>query len=228
MKAKRCNCGKNRRGTKISCVSDICPCKKNESPCTRACRFHNCRNVDHISNTSGRENGMDETAFNKGYRCGQGNKSKDDDLMQESCRDGSRKSRFPCVARGIGCTNLCKCINCANIIQARVAQVTPMKQRKRKRELVSPYKRKKGKEFMEDQKASISSGTWRNLETFCLIVCREVLLSHSISENPGNFKLLYNFVAQSDSVKAMLPPISVKSTSQIAAKIAYSMKFEKV
>lgn len=33
---------------------------------------------------------MDETAFNKGCRCGQGNKSKDDDLMQESCRDGSR------------------------------------------------------------------------------------------------------------------------------------------
>ena len=37
------------------------------------------------------------------------------------------------VARGIGCTNLCRCINCANIMQARVAQVTPMKQRKRKR-----------------------------------------------------------------------------------------------
>ena len=109
---------------------------------------------------------MDETTFNKGCRCGQGNKSKDDDLMQESCRDGSRKSRCPCVARGIGCTNLCRCINCANIMQARVAQVTPMKQRKRKRELVSPYKRKKGKEFMEDQKASIGSGTWRNLEHF--------------------------------------------------------------
>ena len=41
-------------------------------------------------------------------------------------------------------------------MQARVAQVTPMKQRKRKRELVSSYKRKKGKEFMDDQKASIS------------------------------------------------------------------------
>ena len=71
---------------------------------------------------------MDETAFNKGCWCGQGNKSKDDDLMQESCRDGSRKSRCPCVARGIGCTNLCRCINCTNIMQARVAQVTPMKQ----------------------------------------------------------------------------------------------------
>ena len=90
------------------------------------------------------------------------------------------------------------------------------------------YKRKKGKEFMEDQKASISSGTWRNLETFCLIVCREVLLSHSISENPGNLKVLYNFVAQSDSVKAMLLPISVKSTSQIAAKIAYLSKFHEI
>ena len=76
---------------------------------------------------------MDETAFNKGCRCGQGNKSKDDDLMQESCRDGSRKSRCQCVARGIGCTNLCRCINGTNIMQARVAQVTPMKQRKRKR-----------------------------------------------------------------------------------------------
>lgn len=129
IKAKRCNCGKNRRGTKISCVSDICPCKKNESPCTSDCRCHNCRNVNHISNTSGRENGC---------RCGQGNKSKDDYLMQESCRDGSRKSKCPCVATGIGCTNLCRCINCANITQARVTQVTPMKQRKRKRELVSP------------------------------------------------------------------------------------------
>ena len=81
---------------------------------------------------------------------------------------------------------------------------------------------------MEDQKASISSRTWRNLETFCLIVCQQVLLSHSISENPRNLKLLYNFVAQSDSVKAMLLPISVKSTSQIAAIIAYLSKFHEI
>ena len=95
---------------------------------------------------------MDETAFNKGCRCGQGNKSKDDDLMQKSCRDGSRKSRCPCVARGIGCTNFCRCINCANIIQAHVAQVTPMKQRKRKRELVSPDKRKKERSLWKTKK----------------------------------------------------------------------------
>ena len=99
---------------------------------------------------------------------------------------------------------------------------------KKERISFSLQKEKKGKEFMEDQKASISSGTRRNLETFCLIVCQEVLLSHSISENPGNLKLLYNFVAQSDSVKAMLLPISVKSTLQIAAKIAYLSKFHEI
>ena len=97
---------------------------------------------------------------------------------------------------------------------------------KEKKERISFFLQKEKRKGVYGRPKSIyiSSGTWRNLETFC-VVCREVLLSHSISENPGNLKLLYNFVAQSDSVKAMLLPIIFKSTAQIAAKIAYLSKF---
>ena len=171
VKDKGCTCGKNRRGAadKISCVSDNCPCKRMKKFCLRKCRCYNCKNVINgdIDNMS---TGGKKTVSRTGCRCGRGSNSNG---SEHSCRDGSGKSRCPCIS--IGCTELCRCLNCANNIQSRVEPLTPIKQRKRKRELVSPYKRKGGKEFMEGQNATVSPGTWRNLETYCLIVCREVL-----------------------------------------------------
>ena len=210
----------------MSCVSDNCPCKKRNNPCKRKCRCYNCKNVNNGNNS--KDTGVKKPLFNKGCGCGLSKKSRGEHPIQESCRDGSRKSKCPCVAEGIGCTELCRCLNCANIVQPRVAPVTPIKQKKRKRELLSPYKRKGGKEFMESRNVSITSGTWKSQETYCLIVCREVLLSHDISVEPSNLKLLYNFVAQSNIVNAMSLTITIKSQAQITAKIAHLREYHKV
>ena len=57
-------------------------------------------------------------------------------------------------------------------------------------------------------------------------MCRQVLLSHDIPGNPANLKLLYDFVAQSDSVEAMSLLISmIKSAEQIVAKLAHLKKY---
>ena len=81
---------------------------------------------------------------------------------------------------------------------------------------------------MESTDVSISSGNWRDLEIYCLIVCREVLLAHDISVEPSNLKSLYNFVAQCDRVKAMSLAITIKSQAQITAKITHLRNYHKV
>lgn len=212
----RCTCGKNKKDPmNISCVASKCPCYQQKQSCSRKCRCYNCKN-EHITTNQPNRN---ETVVNRaGCRCGS---STSEDPSQLSCRDGQRKSKCSCVRGGTGCSELCKCFNCANIFQARVSSATPSPQRKRQREIVSPYKRKKGTDFMEFQNVPVTSGPWRGLETLCLIVCQEVLLSNDISVNSSNLKLLYNFVAEYNSVKALSLIITVKSTAQVAAKMQH-------
>ena len=44
------------------------------------------------------------------------------------------------------------------------------------------------------QNAEVDYGPWRNIETLCLMVCRDVLLSQGISINSKNLHDLYDFV----------------------------------
>ena len=162
-----------------------------------------------------------ESIVGRGCRCGSTRQPKTDDPSEMSCRDGKRKSKCPCVAGGIGCTELCSCFNCGNIVRARVNSVTPKPPRKRTREQVSPYKRKRGQEFMESEKVSVDFGPWRILETLCLIVCRDALINNSIDTTSTNLKVLYNYVAQSESVKVMSLAMAAKSTAQVAAKMKH-------
>ena len=74
---------------------------------------------------------------------------------------------------------------------------------------------------MERQKAPVTSGPWRLLETLCLVVCKEILFIRELPRNSSNFLTLYNFVAESDKVKEMSLTIGRKSTAQVAAKIAH-------
>ena len=74
---------------------------------------------------------------------------------------------------------------------------------------------------MESEKVSVHFGPWRVLETLCLIVCRDVLMINTIATTSTNLKDLYNYVAQSESVKAMSLAISTKSTAQVAAKMKH-------
>ena len=55
----------------------------------------------------------------------------------------------------------------------------------------------------------------------CLIVCRDVLLINTIATTSNNMKVLYNYVAQSKSVKAMSLAMAAKSTAQVAAKMKH-------
>ena len=127
----------------MSCVSDNCPCKKRNNPCKRKCRCYNCKNVNNGNNS--KDTGVKKPLFNKGCGCGLSKKSRGEHPIQESCRDGSRKSKCPCVAEGIGCTELCRCLNCANIVQPRVAPVTPIKQKKKKKRITFSVQEKRRK-----------------------------------------------------------------------------------
>ena len=49
----------------------------------------------------------------------------------------------------------------------------------------------------------------------------EELFGHGIYVNATNLQMMFNFVAQSDSVKDMSLLIDYKATAQVAAKIAH-------
>ena len=68
------------------------------------------------------------------------------------------------------------------------------------------------------QNAEVDYRPWRNIETLCLMVCRDVLLSQGISINSKNLHDLYDFVLL---WTYMSLNIAAKSTAQIATKIAY-------
>ena len=90
------------------------------------------------------------------------------------------------------------CVRASTVVTLFVhvlKSVTPTPMRKRKRELVSSYKRKQGQEFMESEKAPVDLGPWRVLETLCLIVCRDVLVINTIATTSTNLKDLNNYVA---------------------------------
>ena len=74
---------------------------------------------------------------------------------------------------------------------------------------------------MLTENVPVESGPWRNLETLCLMVCREVLLGHEVSVNARKLQLPYSFIARSDIVKDMSSLIGYKSTVQVAVKILH-------
>ena len=112
---------------------------------------------------------MIKKGVKRGCRCGVGQKSKgagEPHASQKSCQDGLRKSKCPCVAGGIGCTEVCRCFNCGNIVQARADPGKTPKRKKRNRATVSPYKRKKGSQFMIGQNAEVDHGPGETLKRF--------------------------------------------------------------
>ena len=165
----------------IFCVSGKCPCHKVNHSCTRSCRCYNCKNT-----CNSNEVVKVKKSLKRGCRCGVGQKSKDTrepNASHMSCQDGLRKSKCPCVAGSIGCTEVCRCLTCGNIVQARTDPGKTPKRKRRNRATVSPYKRKKGSKFMIGQNVEVDCGPWRNMETLCLMVCQDVLLSQGLSIN---------------------------------------------
>ncbi|CAH3035163.1 unnamed protein product, partial [Pocillopora meandrina] len=163
-KETRCTCGKNKKNKSVSdifCVSGKCPCHKVNHSCTRSCRCYNCKNT-----CNSNEVVKVKKSLKRGCSCGVGQKSKGDgapNASHKSCQDSLRKSKCPCVAGCIGCTEVCRCFNCGNIVQARADPENPKTKKKRNRATVSPYKRKKGSKFMISQNAEVDCGPWRNI-----------------------------------------------------------------
>ena len=81
---------------------------------------------------------------------------------------------------------------------------------------------------MEPEKAPVNLGPWRVLESISLIVCRDVLVSNTIPTNSTNLKAVYNYVAHSESEKAMSLAMAAKSTAQVAAMIKHLNKHHTV
>lgn len=222
--SKRCTCGKNAKDpSKISCTDSKCPCNSKMQSCTRKCRCYNCKN-DYNENMTPQKRYNKFLRPKRGCTCGSASKLKNPNLI--SCRDGKRKTKCPCLAGSFGCTDNCRCYNCGNIFQVGgISAAIPNQERKRRnRETVSPYKRRKGADFMELQRAAITSGPWRVLETLCLLVCREVLLFNHLPVNSSTLAQLYNYVAQSHTLREMSLGIATKSTAQIASKYAHLSK----
>ncbi|CAH3165856.1 unnamed protein product [Pocillopora meandrina] len=131
-KETRCTCGKNKKNKYFLCLNHSC---------TRSCRCYNCKNT-----CNSNEIVKVKMSVKRGCRCGVGQKNKGDgepNASHKSCRDSLRKSKCPCVAGGIGCTEVYRCFNCGNIVQARADPGKSPKRKKRNRATVSPYKRKK-------------------------------------------------------------------------------------
>lgn len=76
----------------------------------------------------------------------------------------------------------------------------PGKNTETKEATVSPYKRKKGSKFMKGQNAEVDCGPWRNIETLCLMLCRNVLQSQELSLNSQTLHAVYDFVAKSPAI----------------------------
>lgn len=121
--------------------------------CTHLCRCYNFKNP-----FNSKEVVVIKKSLKRGCRCGVGRKSKgawEPNTIHKSCRDGLFKSKCPCAAGGVGCTEVCRCFDCGNIVQARAEPGKASERKKRKGATVSPYKGKKGSKFMKGQNAEV-------------------------------------------------------------------------
>lgn len=140
-----------------------------------------------------------------------------------SCRDGRRRKNKVSMCcwrsrmhRGMQLPQLRKYFSNWGGVSATLSTG-----RKRRRETISSYKRKRGSEFTASQNDPVTSGPWRLLETLCLVVCKELLVINELPRSSLNFSNLYNVIAESDKVKELSLTIARKTTAQVAAKIAH-------
>lgn len=217
---RRCTCGKNVKDPSgIACTSSKCPRNRQSQACWAKCRCYNCKNENIPACKEGERPSGETHKRNRGCTCG--NTVNKGDKNRVTCRDGIRKTKCPCVAEGVGCTEPCNCHNCGNIFQTGGVSATLSTGRKRRRETISSYKRKRASEFTASQNDPVTSGPWRLLETLCLVVCKELLVINELPRSSLNFSNLYNVIAESDKVKELSLTILRKTTAQVAAKIAH-------
>lgn len=216
-KKKICNCGLmlQQKGDEVlaSCNSSRCSCAKAGQKCSRECRCINCQNSSPVEmKTSG--------PLVKGCTCGLAKKR---DLQFVACKDSSRKSKCPCLRKGLYCSNFCKCVCCGNRTENKKSiNSSSAVGKPRKRSNPNPFKRTKGASFLAERGFDVAPGPWTSLETVTLLVIIEVLTSCStIQMTSKNVCELYNFVASSSMVKTISLPIAYKAFSRVVSKLAF-------
>ena len=161
-----------------------CPCLKKGNSCTRACRCKNCGNAE----TQVKSNSVKQ---GKACRCGHNAAMKDSAYI--SCRDGSRKSKCPCLASNQACGDLCSCVNCGNGFGSKQSEPHTPSTHKRKRETAVSYKRQKRSTFLHKVGFDIVSGSWTHFESALLlrvVFFFELHISVTFNKMSGSFSTL--------------------------------------
>lgn len=199
----------------MSCSTSRCACYKSARSCSRKCRCSVWKN-EHNSTAPEKKFHYETQLPVRGCSCGKPNS------VKLSCKDSERKSKCPCVIRESGCTDICR-YNCGNVIQTGgiISQLSTTTTRTN-RETVSLYKRKKSEQFIKDEGADIKTGPWKEMETLCLVVCKQLLHTNHNSANKVSLQNMYNFVVKCNAIKNVCLPFSnEKITAQVAAKILH-------
>ncbi|XP_031559544.1 uncharacterized protein LOC116295769 [Actinia tenebrosa] len=220
---KGCSCGKNKSSIDGSAcdVSDKtrCPCVRRGKMCSRLCRCRKCNNV--MESNAVRQTQEEVKRLNDvSFACSCGRSKKNKDPAYEACKDGERKSKCKCLKYGVKCSATCECYNCCNGKSDKEKEETPSKKR-RCRENPSPYKRRKGMQFLNEESLGVHSGSWTRFETYVLIESVSLISTTSITAKPKSLASLYNYVAKYANAKDNKMHMAMKTASQINGKLLH-------
>lgn len=186
--------------------------------------LQNCCNLNQGASASG-----DYLACKMPYkplccRCGEGMaKKKGNGTKYAVCKDTESKSKCPCLGHGQGCSSFCSCLGCKNVHGARSCSTSRPSGVKRKR-LPGIYKKGKGSQFLKSAGIPQIHGPWTHYESVLLISVIKVVNLTDMQPSPGNISTLYNFVLSSKSSGQMPVSPTLKTATQITAKLAHMEK----
>lgn len=217
---KGCSCGKNKPSMDGSAcaVGDKtrCPCVRQGKMCSRLCRCRRCDNTMEANVVMQTPEEV-KPLINVSFACSCGRSKKNKDPAYEACKDGERKSKCKCLKYGVECSAKCECYNCCNGKTEKEKEGTPSKKRRR-RENPSPYKRRKGMQFLKEEDLGVHYGSWTRFETYVLIEIVSLISSTSIKSSPKGLAYLYNYVAEYANAKNKMH-MAKKTAAQINGKL---------
>lgn len=225
-KVTGCSCGsKEKLRNKEACTNkggkSRCPCVKRGQACDRdLCKCRSCANVDEKSTVK----------KSTQCRCGEAKKGRchGNEEQTFSCIDvtGGNRTKCPCFNAGSGCKD-CKCYNCENSFGKNTTN-TPAKgdgqEKKRKSALSTPpsLKRRRGTEYLRENKIENIAAGWSQLENCVLEMTENFISASNLEQTKKNICTLYNFVIESDFAKCNSFRFNGRKTlSQIHGKLAY-------
>ena len=145
--------------------------------CVKPMKCNNSKKRNAVGFDSDDETTPTKIKMNKGCRCGQSSKNGKPactNAPDEGAAKRLYKSRCICLQESNGCSQSCKCVNCANPNGKRSIgplSNVPTKRSKRqetKRPCLRPLR---GVDFLEASDDFVPTGLWSTAETLCLYIC---------------------------------------------------------